>query len=152
LGLSNAAGTLVGQNLGAARPDRAERSVIITGCYNMAFLGAVAIVFVLAARPIVGIFTHDPSMTLAAVECLRFVSYGYLFYAWGLVILQAFNGAGDITTPTIINLVIFWLWELPLAWLLGSPPAWGPRASSCPSPSPSRPTPWSRCWSSGAGA
>jgi putative MATE family efflux protein len=120
-GLSNAAATLVGQNLGAGRPDRAETSVWRTGLYNMIFLGAVGIFFVLFANPVVGLFTHDPNVVPLAASCLRIVSYGNIGYAYGMVMLQAFNGAGDTITPTIVNLFGFWLLEIPLAYGLAIP-------------------------------
>ena len=125
-GMSNAAATLVGQNLGAQRPDRAEQAVWRTGFYNMAFLGCVAIVFITFARPIVMQFTSEPAVQTVAADCLRFVSYGYVFYAWGMVMVQAFNGAGDTATPTLINIGCYWLWQIPLAYVLSST-AMGPR-------------------------
>lgn len=126
-GLANAAATLVGQGLGAGKPDRAERAVWVAGFYNMLFLGAVGAVFVVWAGPIVRLFTHDPLVAPVAVLCLRVISYGFLFYAYGMVITQSFNGAGDTLTPTLINLVCFWLWELPLAYWLARPAGLGPR-------------------------
>jgi putative MATE family efflux protein len=117
-GLSNAAATLVGQNLGAKQPERAETSVWRTGFYNMIFLGAVGIGFILFAGRIVGLFSHDPAVVPMAVACLRIVSYGNIGYAYGMVMLQAFNGAGDTVTPTIVNLFGFWLFEIPLAYWL----------------------------------
>jgi MATE family, multidrug efflux pump len=125
-GLSNAAATMVGQNLGAGRPDRAERAVFLAGRYNMVFLGVVGLLFLLGAGPIVTLFTRDPSVGPAAVACLRTVSLGFVFYAWGMVLTQAFNGAGDTWTPTLINLGCFWLLEIPLAWLLAERSALGP--------------------------
>ena len=125
-GMSNAAATLVGQNLGAQRPDRAEQAVWRTGFYNMAFLGCVAIVFITFARPIVMQFTSEPAVQTVAADCLRFVSYGYVFYAWGMVMVQAFNGAGDTATPTLINIGCYWLWQIPLAYVLSNT-AMGPR-------------------------
>lgn len=117
-GVSNAAATMVGQALGAAKPERAERAVWMAGFYNMCFLGAIGLLFVVFARPIIGIFTSDPRVIPYGVDCLRFVSYGFVFYAYGMVITQSFNGAGDTWTPTVINLFVFWLWEIPIAWLL----------------------------------
>jgi putative MATE family efflux protein len=123
-GLSNAAATLVGQNLGAKRPDRAEASVWRTGLYNMLFLGSVGILFTVFARPLVGVFTGDPSVAPLAASCLRIVSYGNIGYAYGMVMLQAFNGAGDTLTPTILNLFGFWLLEIPLAYWLAIQRGW----------------------------
>jgi Na+-driven multidrug efflux pump len=117
-GLSNAAATLVGQNLGAKQPQRAETSVWRTGFYNMIFLGAVGIVFVLFAEPVVHIFSRDPHVVPLAVSCLRIVSCGNIGYAYAMVMLQAFNGAGDTVTPTIVNFFGFWMLEIPLAYWL----------------------------------
>ncbi|MGH7600423.1 MAG: MATE family efflux transporter, partial [bacterium] len=108
-GLSNAAATLVGQNLGAKKPERAEKSVWLTGFSNMLFLIGVGLIFILFPERLVTIFTSDPNVVPYAVECLRIVSYGYLFYAYGMVVVQAFNGAGDTYTPTLINLGCYWL-------------------------------------------
>src|ERR1700691_5376650 len=117
-GLSNAAATLVGQNLGAKQPERAETSVWRTGFYNMIFLGAVGIVFVLFAGPVVHIFSRDLDVVPLAVSCLRIVSCGNIGYAYAMVMLQAFNGAGDTVTPTIVNFFGFWMLEIPLAYWL----------------------------------
>jgi putative MATE family efflux protein len=117
-GLCNAAATLVGQNLGAQKPERAERSVWLAGFYNMAFLGLVMVVFVLFAEPLIGVFTPDPAVRALGASCLRIFSYGYMVYAWGMVMVQAFNGAGDTTTPTFINLVCYWMFQIPLAFVL----------------------------------
>ena len=126
-GMANAAATMVGQSLGAGKPDRAERAVWRAGFYNMIFLGAVGLLFILFARKIIGLFTQDPNIVPYGVDCLRIVAYGFLFYAWGMVITQSFNGAGDTWTPTIINLFVFWLWELPLAYVLAITLGMGPR-------------------------
>lgn len=117
-GMSNAAATLVGQNLGAGRPDRAEESVWLTCRYNLIFLGVTGLLFVFLAEHLIAIFTSDFTVAPYGVSCLRIISYGFLFYAYGMVLTQAFNGAGDTFTPTIINLFCFWLWEIPLGYLL----------------------------------
>ena len=117
-GPSNAAATLVGQNLGAKRPDRAAQAVWRTGVYNMLFLGTIGIFFFAFARPIVGLFVDDPAVVQIAAMALRTISCGNVGYAYGMVMLQAFNGAGDTLTPTIVNFFGFWVLELPLAWVL----------------------------------
>jgi MatE len=104
---------MVGQNLGAGRPDRAERAVWTAAGYNMVFLGVVGLTFLLGAPLIARLFSSDPAVVPFAVGCLRTVSLGFLFYACGMVLTQAFNGAGDTWTPTIINLFVFWLFEIP---------------------------------------
>jgi putative MATE family efflux protein len=126
-GLSNAAATLVGQNLGAGKPDRAEQAVWRAGFYNMIFLGGIGLVFVLFAGRIISAFTQEDGVAGFGVACLRTVSLGFLFYAYGMVMSQAFNGAGAVWTPTIINLFCFWLWQLPLAYALAHPLGRGPR-------------------------
>jgi putative MATE family efflux protein len=120
-GLSNAAATLVGQNLGAKQPERAASAVWRTGFYNMVFLGTVGIFFGIFAGPIIRLFTSDPQVIPLAVSCLRILSYGNIAYAYGMVMLQAFNGAGDTVTPTIVNFFGFWLLEIPLAYALAIP-------------------------------
>ena len=120
-GLSNAAATLVGQNLGAKQPERAETSVWRTGFYNMVFLGAIGVFFIFFAEPAVRLFTNDPAVVPLAASCLRILSYGNIAYAYGMVMLQAFNGAGDTVTPTIVNFFGFWVLEIPLAYSLAIP-------------------------------
>jgi len=126
-GMANAAATMVGQALGAGNPDRGERAVWKAGFYNMIFLGIVGLVFIVFAPQIIWLFTADPNVTHYGVDCLRIVAYGFLFYAYGMVIGQSFNGAGDTWTPTIINLFVFWLWEIPLAYVLSVVLGFGPR-------------------------
>ena len=120
-GLSNAAATLVGQNLGAKQPERAQISVWRTGFYNMLFLGAIGIFFLLFATPVVRLFTSDPQVAPLAASCLRILSYGNIGYAYGMVMLQAFNGAGDTITPTWVHFFGFWILEVPLAYFLAIP-------------------------------
>jgi putative MATE family efflux protein len=115
-GLANAAATLVGQNLGAKQPDRAETSAWRAARYNFVFLVAVAAVFITLAEPMIRIFSSEPDVIAYGVSCLRWVSYGYGFYAYGMVIVQSFNGSGDTTTPTIINFFCYWLFQIPLAY------------------------------------
>ncbi|CAN5251169.1 MATE family efflux transporter [soil metagenome] len=117
-GLSNAAATIVGQSLGAAKPERAERSVRLAGYWNMAVLGFAGLVFVVFAPLIVSAFTTDPEPARWGVMCLRIVGLGFPFYGYGMVMTQAFNGAGDTRTPTLVNIGVFWLFELPAAWFL----------------------------------
>lgn len=117
-GMANAAATLVGQNLGAGLPERAEKSVYRSAFLNMIFLGTITILFFTLAEKIVGIYTTDPAVVSSAVQCLQIVSLGYIFYAYGMVIIQSFNGAGDTLTPTIINIFGFWLFQIPFAYLM----------------------------------
>jgi len=126
-GLGNAAATMVGQALGAGKPERAERAVWTAGFYNVVFLGCVGVLFVTFAPSIVAIYTSDPVIAGHAINCLRIVASGYVFYAYGMVLTQSFNGAGDTWTPTWINFCCFWLWEIPLAWLLALKLGMGPR-------------------------
>jgi len=125
-GLSNAAATLVGQNLGAGKPERAEASVWRATWYNVIFLGTIGLVFVALADVIVAGFTSDPEVAPIAVRGLRIISAGFPFYAAGYVLTQSFNGAGDTMTPTLINILCLWLGELPLAYLLATSAGFGP--------------------------
>ena len=120
-GLSNAAATLVGQNLGAKQPERAQISVWRTGFYNMLFLGTIGVIFLLFATPVVRLFTNDPAVVPLAATALRILSYGNIGYAYGMVMLQAFNGAGDTVTPTFVHFFGFWMLEIPLAYFLAIP-------------------------------
>ena len=117
-GLSAAAATMVGQALGRGKPERAERAVWTACRYNLMFLGTIGFVFVVFARNIVALYTNDPEITRHAINCLRIVSLGFVFYAYGMVVTQSFNGAGDTWTPTWINLGCLWMWQIPLAWVM----------------------------------
>jgi len=128
-GMSNAAATMVGQALGARDPDRAERAVWRACLYNLVFLSAIGLAFVVFAAPIVSAFTSDPAVLRYGVECLRIIAAGFAFYAYGMVLSQSFNGAGDTFTPTMLNLIVFWLWEIPLAWALAVVLGMGPRGA-----------------------
>ena len=125
-GMSNAAATLVGQNLGAGKPQRAEQSVWRTGFYNMLFLGGVGLLFIIFADPIIGLFTTDPSVAPLAAQALRIFSYGYISYSWGMVVTGSFNGAGDTLTPTLLNLLCFWMCQIPIGWTLAFHTRLGP--------------------------
>nr|WP_299172717.1 MATE family efflux transporter [uncultured Allomuricauda sp.] len=124
-GMSNAAATLVGQNLGAKKPDRAEKSVWITGKYNAYFMGAVSLVYLFFAKSIVSAFNSAPIVVENGALCLQVIAAGYVFYAYGMVVSQAFNGAGDTKTPTKINLISFWLFQLPVAYISAIVLGWG---------------------------
>ena len=117
-GLSNAAATLVGQNLGAGHPERARQAVLRTGLWNMIFLGSVGLVFIAFAPWIIHLFTQDPEVVRIGISSLRIFSCGNVAFAYGMVLLQAFNGSGDTLTPTYVNLFGFWIVEIPLAWWL----------------------------------
>lgn len=117
-GMANAAATLVGQNLGAEQPDRAEKSVWRAAFFNMVFLAIVTVLFFTLASPILSNFTTDPEVLRLGVQCLQIVSLGYVFYAYGMVINQSFNGAGDTKTPTILSFFTFWVLQIPLAYLM----------------------------------
>lgn len=125
-GMSNAAATMVGQALGAKKPERAEAAVWKTARYNAVFLGVIGLAFVVFARQIVGGFTPDERIARYGILALRTVAYGFVFYAYGMVIGNSFNGAGDTRTPTRINLFVFWILELPLGWLLSHQLGMGP--------------------------
>tara|TARA_R100001143_G_scaffold63590_1_gene72967 strand:+ start:38938 stop:40365 length:1428 start_codon:yes stop_codon:yes gene_type:complete len=117
-GLSNAAATLVGQNLGANQPERAESSVWKTGIYNMYFMVSVSVIYFFFNEQMMSFFTDDPTVIMIGSEWIQILSYSYFVYGWWMVSVQAFNGAGDTVTPTKINLVFFWLIQIPLCWYL----------------------------------
>ena len=124
-GMSNAAATLVGQNLGAKQPDRAERSVWKTGKYNAIFMGTVSLGYLIFAKTIISWFNATPEVVKSGALCLQVIALGYIFYAYGMVVTQAFNGAGDTKTPTKINLISFWFFQLPLAYISALVLGWG---------------------------
>ncbi|MCE2422184.1 MAG: MATE family efflux transporter [Gemmatimonadetes bacterium] len=126
-GISNAAAALVGQNLGAEKPDRAERAVWVTGVWNMAYMAVVTVLFVALAGPIMEIMAPGPETAAVGRTALTVISLGYVFYAWGMVTFQAFNGAGDTATPTRLNILVFWFFQLPLAYVLAFSPQEGVR-------------------------
>lgn len=117
-GMSNAAATLVGQNLGAEKPDRAEKSVWITAVFNMVVLMLIGAMLYLFAPDLVRLFTTDETVIQIGAQCLQVICFGYFFYSWGMIMVQAFNGSGDTTTPTLLNLICFWVLEIPLAYYL----------------------------------
>ena len=126
-GITSSAATLVGQNLGAGRPERSSRAVWTAGVCNMSFLTVVAVCFFCAARPLVSLFTANAAVAPVAIDCLRCVSLGYPCYAWGMIMEQAFNGAGDTATPTWMNFFCYWTLQIPLAWVLADRAGLGPR-------------------------
>lgn len=128
-GFANATSTLVGQSLGAEDPGRAERAVLLSGLYNMGFLGLVSLIFILAPHEVAGLLTQDAEVLRWAERALFIISFGFLFYAWEMVLLNAFNGAGDTRTPSLVNLLCFWAVEIPLGWWLSRDQGgagWGP--------------------------
>ena len=125
-GLSNAAATLVGQNLGAGQAERAQLSVMRTAKYNAVFMGLMSLIFLFLSPYIISFFTREPSVAAYAISAVRIISAGFLFYGIGMVMANAFNGAGDTRTPTLINLFGFWFFQIPLAWILSTQFAMGP--------------------------
>jgi Na+-driven multidrug efflux pump len=128
-GVANAAATMVGQNLGAKRPDRAEDAVWTAARYGMVFFGVIGVLFMAFAPQITAIFTSDPAVAPYTIACLRIVGIGMPFYACGMVMTQSFNGAGETWTPTLLNLLLFWAFELPLAWWLSTQMGFGARGA-----------------------
>ena len=126
-GMGNAAATLVGQNMGARQPDRAARSVWMVAFSNLVFLSTLGVVFHVFALPLIGIFSQDPDVVSVGASCLAIVAYGYPALAFGMVVVQAFNGAGDTTTPTWINFICYWLLQIPLAYVLSTFVGMGPK-------------------------
>lgn len=125
-GMSNAAATLVGQNLGAQQPERAEKSVWVTSKYNAIFMAIISIAYLLFAKQIIGLFSTAKDVVNYGALSLQVITAGYVFYAYGMVMTQAFNGAGDTRTPTVINFFCFWLFQLPLAYFAAFTMNWGP--------------------------
>ena len=125
-GLANSAATLVGQNLGAEQPDRAEKSVWLTSFYTMLFMAFVAVLYFIFAKPLMQFFNSNPDVVGNGMVCLKIVCSGYVFFAYGMVISQSFNGAGDTYTPTGLNFLCFWLLQIPLAYSMGILWDWGP--------------------------
>jgi putative MATE family efflux protein len=125
-GLSNAAATLVGQNLGAGQVGRAEKSVLVTAKYNVIYMGGIMVITLIAADYIMGFFTNNPDVHVIAVEAIRILSAGYIFYGIGMVLINAFNGAGDTKTPTWVNFFGFWMFQIPMAYMLAKHFEMGP--------------------------
>jgi putative MATE family efflux protein len=134
-GLSNAAATLVGQNLGAKQPDRAEQSVLLTTKYNVIFMSLVTLLFVCFSELIISLYTSDKVILAYGSQALRIIGFGYIFYGIGMVMIQSLNGAGDTKTPTWINIFTFWIVQVPLAWLLAVHLGYGPIGSFIAIPS-----------------
>jgi putative MATE family efflux protein len=126
LGLSNAAATMVGQNLGADKPDRSEAAVWSAAKFNTAFQFGVGLIFWLFSTQIIGVFTHEPEVLEYGTRALHIIAYGFAFYGLGMVLETAFNGAGDTWTPTYLNILVFWVFEIPAAYLLAYYFGWGP--------------------------
>jgi putative MATE family efflux protein len=126
-GMASAAATLVGQNLGAGKPERAEKSVWMTGHFNFVFMLTISVIYILFAEGLIKLFISDPEVIPYGRDCLRYISFGYAFYAYGMIVVQSFNGAGDTTTPTFINLLCHWLVQIPLAYTLALPLELGPK-------------------------
>lgn len=126
-GIANAASTLVGQHLGAKQPEQAEQAAWLASRYTMFFMLIVAIIYITMATPIISFFDTTPEVVRVGAQSLQIISLGYIFFAYGMVLSQAFNGAGDTRTPMILNLISFWLVEIPLAWCLASVFGWGPK-------------------------
>ena len=125
-GLGNAAATLVGQNLGAQQPDRAERAVWVASRYNTAFMTVLGLIFFILAPWIIALFTSDPEIRRYGINCLRILGVGYPMYAVGMIVIQALNGAGDTRTPSLLNFVAFWTMQIPLAYWMATSVGMGP--------------------------
>jgi putative MATE family efflux protein len=123
-GMANAAATLVGQNLGAGNPERAERSAWRAGFFNMVFLGSIGVLYLIGGTWIMQLFTDDPGRVAAGALALRIMACGYIFYGYGMVIAQSINGAGDTLTPSLLNFIFFWILEMPLAYFLAITLGW----------------------------
>ena len=128
-GFSNSAATLVGQNLGAGHPQRAEAAVYRTASLNTVYMGTVSVLFVFFPHMFINIFTNDPAVSVPATACLRTFGLAYISYSWGMVLTQAFNGAGDTVTPTLINLLSFWVIQIPVGYLLAIHFSYGPQGA-----------------------